>query len=118
MSKKVLIIDDNPRVIEILTEFLSRHGYDTCSASDGAEGFEAVHKEEPDLIILDLQLRDEWGARFFRMFTEVEAFKQIPLIVKSGREDTYIPLERAVAAFLKPFNLLELLDVINKTIGR
>jgi len=117
MAKKILIIDNNMKIAGMLAEFLGRHGYDTCSASDGVEGFEAVHKEEPDLIILDLQLADEWGSRFFRMFTEVEEFKKIPLIVKSGRRETYIPVARAVASFLKPFNLLELLDVINKTIG-
>lgn len=116
MAKKILIIDDNEKIVGKLTGFLSRHGYDTCSACDGVEGFEAVHREEPDLIILDLQLRDGWGSRFFRMFTEIEAFKRIPLIVKSGRKDTYIPTERAVAAFLKPFNLLELLEVIDKTL--
>ena len=118
MAKKILIIDDNEKSVGMLAEFLGRHGYETCSASDGAEGFEAVHTEAPDLIILDLQLRNEWGSRFFRMFTEEEAFKKIPLIVKSGRKDTYIPVEKAIAAFLKPFNVLDLLDVIQKTIGK
>lgn len=118
MAKKILIIDDNERIVGMLAEFLGRHGYETCFATDGAEGFEAVHTESPDLIILDLELRDAWGSRFFRMFTEEEAFKRIPLIVKSGRKDTYIPVEKAVAGFLKPFNLLDLLDVIEKTIGK
>ena len=118
MAKKILIIDDNEKIVGMLAEFLGRHGYDTCCASDGVEGFEMVHKEAPDLIILDLQLRDGWGSRFFRMFTEEEGFKHVPLIVKSGRQDTYIPVEKAVAAFVKPFNVLELLDVVEKTIGK
>lgn len=118
MGKKILILDDNERVAGMISQVLGRHGYDTCLAFDGAEGFEAVHREKPDLIILELQFCGPWGSRFFRMLTEVDAFKRIPLIVKSRGGDTYIPMERATASFLKPFNLLELLDVIDKNIGR
>ncbi len=88
-----------------------------CSASDGVEGFEAVHKEKPNLIILDLQLADEWGSRFFRMFTEVEEFKKIPLIVKSGRAGTFVATDKAVASFDKPYDPFDILRVVRENIG-
>jgi len=117
VSKKILIIDDYEPNLKLLEKFLNLHGYETCTAKDSVEGFEAIHKESPGLIILDMKLDDAWGSRFFRMLTEVDEFKEIPLIIKSGIAETYVPVEKALAFFISPFNPFDLLEVIKKAIG-
>ena len=117
MGKRILIIDDNQDIASKLKQFLDGNGYEAFVAEDWAEGFEAAYRKKPDLIILDTQFADDWGSRFFRMFTEVEEFKKTPLIVKRGKSQSHIPKKKAVALFTKPYDLFRLLEAVKNTIG-
>lgn len=114
MGKKILIIDDAPAIAGKLKRFLELSGYEVFFKEDWAEAFEAVHRERPDLIILNTQFADVYGTRFFRMLTEVEELVKIPLIIKRAASQTYIPEERAVASFVDSYKPLELLKVVRK----
>ena len=117
MGKKILIIDDNHDIAVKLQRFLDSNGYVTYVAEDWSEGFEAAYRKKPDLIILDTQFADEWGSRFFRMFTEVEEFKKIPLIIKKGKSQSHLPGKKAVVSFTKPYDISSLLQAVKDAIG-
>ncbi len=117
MSKKILVIDDEPHVVKYLTIFLQDSGYETCSAADGEEAFEVLKKEKPDLVTLDLQMPNETGTRFYRNLIKSKEFKDIPVIVISGIPGRHLAVSKPVAVFEKPIDREALLETIRKTIG-
>jgi DNA-binding response OmpR family regulator len=56
MSKRILVIEDDPDIIEICCDYLKAAGYDVLSANDGVTGLAAARREKPDLVVLDLML--------------------------------------------------------------
>ncbi|MBW1695322.1 MAG: response regulator [Deltaproteobacteria bacterium] len=115
MAKKILIIDDDPVITKYLATLFEDNGYEAITARDGAEGFDLVKKQKPDLITLDLQLPDEWGPRFYRKLSKSE-FKDTPIIVVSGMAGQHA-VRKAVAYVSKPFDPDKLLGIVRKTIG-
>jgi CheY-like chemotaxis protein len=119
MAKKILILDDDPHIVDYLKDVFQENGYETITASDGKEGIDKVIEGKPDLITLDVEMPERWGTIFHRIMTRKEGFKDIPVIVISGI-DTIKKLERSegVVAYLsKPFDRDELLKIVKKTIG-
>ena len=114
MAKKILIIDDDPVVVKYLETLFSDSGFETASASDANSGFEAVQKEKPDLITLDLQMPDEWGPRFYRKLSK-SAYKDTPVIVISGMSGQHA-IKSAVAYVSKPFDPDKLIGIVQKTL--
>lgn len=84
MAKKIMVVDDDPAIVEYLVSVFTDSGYETCSASDGEKALGVLEKEKPDLITLDLEMPNEWGPRFYRKYTQNSEFKDIPVIVISG----------------------------------
>ena len=58
---KILVIDDDPQVRELLSRVLEREGYDTCVAADGAEGLDVAREQRPDLVITDIFMPEREG---------------------------------------------------------
>jgi CheY-like chemotaxis protein len=116
MSKKILVIDDDPAVLEYLTTLFADNGYDTCSAKDAFEGLEVAKQEKPDLITLDLEMPGEWGPRFYRKMSEDADLKNIPVVVISGLSGHKYAINKAVASLSKPFDRDELLKIVAENI--
>ena len=114
MANKILVIDDDPVIVKYLVTLFSDNGYEAVSATDGAEGFEMLEKEKPDLITLDLQMPDEWGPRFYRKLSKSE-FKDVPVIVVSGMAGQHA-IRKAAAYIGKPFDPDKLLGIVKRTI--
>ena len=117
MAKKVLVIDDESHVVKYLTSFLEDNGYETCSASNGEQGMDALKKEKPDLVTLDLQMPGDTGTRFYRNLTKSKEFKDVPVIVVSGLPGRHLAIKEPIAVFDKPINRDDLLETIRNTIG-
>lgn len=117
MSKKVLVIDDEPHIVKYLTVFLEDCGYETCSAGDGEEGFKVLKRERPHLVTLDLQMPNETGTWFYRHMIKDKEFKDVPVIVISGIPGRHLAVSKPVAVFEKPIDRDALLDTIKKAIG-
>jgi len=117
MAKKIMIVEDDPNVATYLVDLFADNGYDTCSASDGAEAMELVKRENPDLITLDIQLPEEWGPRFYRKLQQHKELKKIPVVVISGLTGSQYAVQKAVASLTKPFDRNELLAIVRDTIG-
>ena len=116
MKKKIMVIDDDPAVVEYLTTLFEDNGYDTCSAKDAFEGIEVAREQKPDLITLDLEMPGEWGPRFYRKMTEDPNLKNVPVVVISGLSGHKYAINKAVASISKPFDRDQLLKVVKEHI--
>ena len=81
---KILIIDDDPDAVSYLEAILTDNGYETFSASDGAEGLRKAREAPPRLILLDLMMPGESGIKFLNQVKRDEKLKGVPVIVQSG----------------------------------
>lgn len=116
MTKKILIIDDDPVVVQYLSALFQDNGYHVCTAASSKQGLEVAQKENPDLITLDLQMPGDWGPRFYRHLRKDKKLKNIPIIVISGIDGDHA-VKEAVAFLAKPFDPEKLIGIVKKTIG-
>ena len=84
MSKKILVVDDEPDVVTYLSTVLKDAGYDTLEASNGEEAMENVLKDHPDLITLDITMPEMTGVKTYRALKESAKLKTIPVIIVTG----------------------------------
>ncbi len=122
--KKILIVDDEPDVIEWMTAFFEDNGYATISAVDGAEAFALAKSEKPNLVTLDITMDQESGMRALKNLQDAEETRDIPIIICTGVSPDlkqFIDRTKQVqnpAAFLeKPIDRDVLLSKVNELIG-
>ncbi|MDP8217337.1 MAG: response regulator, partial [Candidatus Theseobacter exili] len=100
---------------------LEKTGYEVDSASDGFMALEKIRKDRPDLVILDLMLPEVDGYKVCRMLKFDEAYKNIPIIMLTGRtqkEDKNKGLQMGADAYIvKPFESRYLLRKIEELLG-
>ncbi len=84
MSKKVLVVDDDPDVRSFVVTVLEENQYIPLVAQDGVEGLEVIEKERPDLVVLDVLMPRGSGIRLYRKLKTDDNFKQIPIIMFTG----------------------------------
>jgi len=94
MSKKILIVDDDPDVVLFLTTVLRDHGFEALEAQNGQEGLEKTLSERPDLILLDLMMPEKSGISLLHDLKTNEELAKIPVIMVTGVSgETGIDLE-------------------------
>ena len=116
MSRRVLVVDDDPRLLHIVAMYLGIEGYDVALASDGEKALEEIDRQAPDLIILDIMMPGIDGIETCRRIRANAATKEVPVLMfsaLSGDDD----VERARLAganhlITKPFNLVGLGSVV------
>lgn len=116
MTKKILIIDDDPAIVTYLQAVFSDNGYATCSAGNVKDALTMVRREAPDLITLDLEMPGEWGPRFYRKLRQDADNRDIPVIVISGIDGDHA-VKDAVAFVSKPFDPEKIIGIVKNTIG-
>ncbi|MFY9942714.1 MAG: response regulator [Desulfobacterales bacterium] len=116
MGHKILVVDDDPNVVDYLTTLFEDHGYATCHAPDAQTGLEMARREKPDLITLDLEMPGEWGPRFYRKMSQDPEIKNTPVIVISGMSGNEYAIGKAVATLTKPFDREQLLKIVRDTL--
>ena len=108
MSKKILIVDDEKAIVDILDHNLKREGYETVQAYDGEEAIETIKNEKPDLILLDVMLPKMDGLSICKT---VRQTSNIPIIMVTANEDVVdkvIGLELGADDYItKPFSVRE-----------
>jgi len=114
--KKILMVDDDPNIIEYLTTLFEDNGFVTFAAHNVKEAMEIARKEIPDLITLDLEMPEEWGPRFYRKLSQEKNLKNIPVIVISGLSGCGQAIGKAIACLQKPFDRDELLKIVKETL--
>ncbi len=113
MTKKIMIVDDDPAITKYLTALFTDNGYETCMADDGKKAMDVFKENTPDLITLDLEMPEEWGPRFFRKLSKTRGFNT-PVVVISGLSGRKYSIPKAEAFFAKPFDAVKLLETVKK----
>ena len=124
MSKKILVIDDEPDMVTWLTTIYEDNGYTTVSAASGSEGFSKAKEEKPDLITLDVAMDQESGIKALRNLQETAETANIPIIMVTGVSPDikrFITRNKKVempAAFMeKPVDPEELIKITKELLG-
>lgn len=81
MSKKILIVEDDPDIATFERSLLEEKGYTCVHAKDGVEGLELARKETPDLILLDLMMPRKGGISMFKDLKSDPDIRSIPVVV-------------------------------------
>lgn len=116
---RLLLVDDDEDVLELLTRFFSSHGYDVATAIDGAAMFTQLERDAFDLVILDVMLPREDG---FSLCRRLRAASRVPVIMLTAmgdHTDRVVGLEIGADDYLgKPFNARELLARVKAVLRR
>jgi len=121
MSKRILIVDDEPDVLKLAAFRLKKWGYEIITAIDGQMGLDMIRSEKPDLVLLDLRLPNMDGTDVCRQVKNDEALKHIPIILFTATADIAVAeTAKEVKAddyIVKPFEPEQLLEKI-KNVAR
>ena len=100
MSKKVLVVDDDPDVRLFSVTVLEENGYIPLEAEDGESGLEMIKSEKPDLVILDVLMPRQSGVRLYRELKTSKALKDVKVIILSGiAKKTFLRSQKALTEF-------------------
>lgn len=118
-KKKILVVEDEKAIADILVFNLQREGYDTLVAYDGTEGLRRVLEDTPDLILLDVMLP---GMDGFEVCRRVREQNETPIIMLTAREeetDKVLGLELGADDYItKPFSMRELMARVKANMRR
>ena len=128
-GEKILVVDDEPDVVETVKFRLESDGYEVVTAADGFEALGAARVHRPDLILLDVMLPKENGYRVSRLLREDEdatgATRRTPIVLLTARdlsgdaerEKMFMDFSRANLVIYKPFDLAELVEVVERLLA-
>ncbi len=118
-AKKILCIEDEPEMIDLIRLILGRRGFDVHGAAGGVEGLRMIREMLPDLVLLDLMMPDMDGWEVYQQMKADSATRDIPVIVvtaKAQNIDKVLGLHIAKVDdyIAKPFSPQELMDSVDK----
>ncbi len=121
--KRILCIEDEPEMIDLICLILGRRGYDVQGAAGGVEGLRLVREIRPDLVLLDLMMPVMDGWEVYQQMKADESTRDIPVIVvtaKAQNIDKVLALHIAKVDdyIAKPFSPQELLESVEKVLGQ
>lgn len=113
MNSKVLLIEDDPQLCQLLTVAFIREGFIVWSAYDGEEGLAIARQKKPDLVILDIVIPKLEGMQLCQRLKESISTAHIPIIMMTGKreemKDKLLAFEKGADDYiLKPFDLMEI----------
>lgn len=119
MAKKILVIDDEPKIVEICQDYLVKAGFEVSHAYDGPTGLAVAHRVQPDLVVLDLMMPEMDGWDVCR---ELRHEGNVPIIMLTARveeTDKLIGLELGADDYMtKPFSPRELVARVRTVLRR
>jgi DNA-binding response OmpR family regulator len=119
MGNKVLVVEDEPSLVETLEYNLVRQGYTVSIATDGLQALDVARQEEPDLIVLDVMLPRLDGFEVCRILRQETNVPILMLTARSDEVDRIVGLEMGADDYLaKPFSMRELMARIKANLRR
>jgi DNA-binding response OmpR family regulator len=116
-AAKILVIDDEKDVLEVLRLVLSRSGYEVLASSSGMEGLAQAQADRPDLILLDIMMQRMDGWEVLRALKSDAETREIPVVILSARVEPKDKIrglqEGAVDYVTKPFAVREILEKVS-----
>jgi DNA-binding response OmpR family regulator len=121
-TKRVVCIEDEPEMIDLVRLILGRKGYEVIGANGGIEGLDAVRRERPDIILLDLMMPDMDGWEVYQQIKADPALKEIPVVVVTAKAQSIdkvlgLHIAKVDDYITKPFGPQELLESIEKILS-
>lgn len=117
MSKKILIIDDDPEIISYLKDMFEEAGYKTVSALNGVDGIAMCQLHNPDLITLDMDMPGRGGTLFYVKLRQEPSLAEIPVIVISGVGPRPPAIAKNVPVLAKPVEPAKTLRLVKEMMG-
>jgi len=119
MNRTILVVDDDKKIVELVSLYLKRDGYSVLAAYDGQEALDVARRKQPDLIVLDLLLPELDGTDVCRL---LRAESRVPIIMLTARStdaDKLLGLDIGADDYLtKPFNPRELVARVRGVLRR
>ncbi len=118
---KILVVDDSPTELHVITGYLNDAGYQTITASNGEEGVSVAKSEKPDLILMDVVMPGLNGFQATRKIKRDPAVTHIPVIIVTTKDqdtDREWGMRQGARAYLvKPVGRQQLLEVVGGALG-
>ena len=116
---KIILVDDEPEILTLVRDYLSREGFNVLTALNGTEGMQLIEREKPDLVLLDWMLPGMSGLEMCKRLRETSTIPIIMLTAKSEEIDRVLGLEFGADDYIvKPFSLRELAARIKTVLRR
>ncbi len=121
MGKNVLLIEDEPNIIEAISFILSRDGWSVATHSNGHDAVGVVQSNVPDLVILDVMLPGKNGYEILRELREQDATRALPVLMLTAKgqiKDREMAERAGASRFMtKPFSNAEVLQVVRELVA-
>jgi two-component system response regulator VicR len=122
-ARRILCIEDEPEMIDLIRLILSRKGFEVSGASGGQEGIYKIRTEKPDLILLDLMMPFMDGWEVYQQMKADEATKNIPVIVVTAKAQSIdkvlgLHIAKVDDYIAKPFSPKELIDSVERVFAK
>ena len=118
-EKKILIVDDNPHMCNLLVDILEIYDYQGFKAKDGEEALSRLRNEKFDLVITDLRMPNLGGMDLLKSIKEENPSLPVVVITAFGKSDTErdVLAARADGYLAKPFKVNEIEDLLNRVLS-
>lgn len=121
MSTKILVVDDDPATVKLVSSVLVSHGYQTLAAVDGLDALAKIKQEKPDLVVLDVMMPEINGYDVCYQLRFNKEFKKIPIVLLTSRPqelDQKIGMKVDIEYIPKPLNSKLLLKTIEHLLSK
>jgi two-component system response regulator VicR len=126
MAKKtlrILCVEDEPEMIDLIRLILSRKGFDVSGASGGQDGIYKIRSEKPDLVLLDLMMPYMDGWEVYQQMKADDSTKNIPVIVVTAKAQSIdkvlgLHIAKVDDYIAKPFSPKELIDSVERVLAK
>lgn len=118
-TMKILVVDDEPKIVEVLQGYLEEAGFGVVTAGDGKAALEAARRERPDLAVVDIMLPEVDGLQVTRVLQTEQGIPVILLTAKSDEVDRLVGLELGADDYIvKPFSPREVVARVKAVLRR
>jgi DNA-binding response OmpR family regulator len=119
LMQRILVVDDEPRILEVVQKYLVREGFQVATARDGEAALSTFGQNNPDLVVLDLMLPKVDGLEVFRRLRTKSTVPVIMLTAKGEETDRIVGLELGADDYItKPFSPRELVARVKAVLRR
>lgn len=122
-AKRILCIEDEPEMIDLIRLILGRRGFEVSGAAGGTAGIKAVREQLPDLVLLDLMMPDMDGWEVYQQMKANESTRNIPVIVVTAKAQSIdkvlgLHIAKVDDYISKPFSPQDLMNSVEKVISQ
>ena len=120
-NRQVLLVEDEPNIVEAIRFLLTREGWSVACHRDGGDALDVIREVRPDLLILDLMLPGKSGLEILRELRALDEFEALPVLMLTARgqsKDRDMAEKAGVSRFMtKPFSNMEVLTAVRDLVA-